>query len=114
MTMQPDAKPDGSPSWASLRDDADHCQQCGAALPDDNMWGWRRFCSNRCRNRWHYEDCPEAFTVPRHGERACQTCGGKFLARTAKQKFCGHPCYWTSKRGKPLMPALDEVSETLD
>ena len=100
MTTPPSAKRDGSPSWEDLPDDADHCQQCAAPLPDDYMWGYRRFCSNQCRNRWHYAQRPEDYRRFL-GERSCLTCGTTFEAREPTSKYCCHPCYWKSKKGKP-------------
>lgn len=88
-------------TFEHLADDSDNCNWCGTPLPDDSMWGVRRFCSSKCRNRWHYRNEPEMFHVPRHGERTCPSCGGTFPAYTARQKFCGLSCYWQNKRGKP-------------
>ena len=110
--MPPTGKSAGSPRLEELPDEDDFCRQCGKALPVDNMYGWRKFCCAKCRMRWHYENSPEMFGsyAKMHGDRTCQSCGTMFAAGSAKQKFCGHACYWKSKRGKPFPNAAKSAA----
>lgn len=89
-----------------LADEDDFCRQCSARLPIDNMYGWRKFCSSRCRLRWHYEHSPEMFggNAKMFGERICACCQKKFEAGAPSQKYCSHPCYWKAKRKVPDRP----------
>lgn len=99
-------------SITDLPDDADNCAWCGAPLPDDFMWGYRRFCSSRCRMASYYHHNPDSRRVPIHGERPCQTCGKTFLAYTPKQRFCSQPCYWSAMKKPPRKPiACEECRE---
>jgi hypothetical protein len=88
------------PKLDDLPDEDDFCRNCGAALPHDVMYGWRKFCTNKCRNAWHYRQSPDAFRVPRHGERKCRQCDARFAAFTSKQKYCSLPCYHRSLLGR--------------
>lgn len=88
-----------------LPDDDDWCDQCGAALPHDSLYGRRRFCSLACKRAWH----APAQCRDRHAHlvnRACDQCGASFPADThLQQRFCSHRCkvkWWSDRQARRL------------
>lgn len=79
----------------------DHCATCGKELPRDAFYGRRRFCSAKCRMRWHYLEDPDAFRGGYHGERTCPQCGTVFEARAPGHRFCSRACHDDARRLPP-------------
>jgi len=79
-----------------LPDEDDFCRECGARLPVDERYGLRRFCSQKCRNRYHHRrHTPK---LPNYGARTCQHCAASFTATSPTQKFCGEACFRAARR----------------
>jgi predicted nucleic acid-binding Zn ribbon protein len=75
-----------------LADDADHCWQCGKALPDDAYWGIRKFCCRKCNRDYYNGFAKRERHARRHG-RTCMQCGGPVPVTRSNAAFtCSHAC----------------------
>lgn len=68
-----------------LPDDGEACLHCGAALPLDDRFGLRKFCSNRCKRA--------EYRARRRRGRSCEHCGGPVPeTRIAGAIYCSRQC----------------------
>ncbi len=75
------------------------CKECGKPVEQTPGRKEKRFCSDRCRNKWWNTHLSE---VNREGmrEHVCHTCGKTFMAYEKRQrKYCSHDCYIESRFG---------------
>jgi endogenous inhibitor of DNA gyrase (YacG/DUF329 family) len=87
-------------SLDDLPDDDDWCDQCGAELPLDPLYGRRRFCSIACQRDWHKEQEQREREAERAG-RTCDQCGGAIDPRLRDgTRFCSRRCLyrWHNER----------------
>lgn len=69
------------------------CEQCGKTFSFISNGRPRRFCSNSCHDKWHFEQNRVILT--------CVQCGKEFTARKyEKRKYCSHECANTANRKK--------------
>ena len=73
------------------------CRYCGAPITQTPGRKEKKFCSDRCRNRWWNEHLD---LVDRRAnyEFVCQTCGKPFTAYgNAHRKYCSRDCYYEDR-----------------
>jgi len=72
------------------------CAECGEAFqPPGKANSRQRFCSERCRNRFHKRGRARPGAPAR--EVACLHCGARFTTTLSKQLFCSQACSRTHR-----------------
>lgn len=75
------------------------CRCCGKPVSQNLGRKQKRFCSDRCRNKWwntHMEDVDRKANY----ECICEYCGKTFLSYGNKnRKYCSHSCYINDRFG---------------
>ena len=70
------------------------CPECGEMFPQNQKGRPKRFCSEKCRTRFHHANPnPGNWKSTRIAE--CPVCGKEFLASreyAAKRKYCSRAC----------------------
>ena len=75
------------------------CKCCGAPLIQIPGRKTRKFCSDRCRNRW-WNAHLDLVKRKANYEFICPTCGKPFTAYgNAHRKYCSHECYIEDRFG---------------
>ena len=83
----------------NLRPDITHCEYCGELLQQDGKRKQKRFCSDRCRNKW-WQKHPELINRKAVYEYQCLHCNKVFYAYgNASRKYCSHECYIEKRFG---------------
>lgn len=75
------------------------CRFCGAAVPQTPGRKEKKFCSDKCRNKWWNTHLD---LVERRATReiACQNCGKTFMVYGKRErKYCSHACYIAHRFG---------------
>lgn len=73
------------------------CKQCGVELTSTH----RKFCSDRCRQKYWYQHRADAATSTMH---TCPACGCHFKT-SRPQKYCSHECYIRMRFRSTATPA---------
>lgn len=69
------------------------CEYCGVSIIQSRGVKHKRFCSDRCRNRW-WNERPNLISRKAFYEHKCQHCGRVFVAYgNAHRKYCNQDCY---------------------
>lgn len=66
-----------------------YCRYCGKAI--DKKSNFKYYCSDWCRQNWHYEEQADLFYVPGMKQEKCTVCGKELLDR--QLKYCSKACY---------------------
>ena len=75
------------------------CKQCGKALRAFPGRKPRKFCSDRCRQKWWNAHLDEVKRKAIYSF-TCQNCGKPFTAYGNKaRKYCSHACYIAKRYG---------------
>ena len=75
------------------------CEQCGKEITQNSLKRYKRFCSDKCRNKW-WNTHPNLVTRKAFYEHTCKHCGKPFSAYgNARRKFCSHECYIAERFG---------------
>ena len=73
-----------------------HCRYCGKEMPKNGNKMY--YCSDWCRQHWHYEEQDDLFYVPGMKQEKCIVCGKKLLGR--QLKYCSKACYFAGRHSR--------------
>lgn len=73
-----------------------YCKYCGKEI--DKTSNYRLYCSDWCRQHWHYEEQEDLYYVPGVKQEKCIVCGKRLMAR--QLKYCSKDCYTLGRGGK--------------
>lgn len=78
----------------AVSDAGEHkCLCCGAAVRQNAGRKEKKFCSDKCRNKWWNAHLDQVDRRAMH-EAVCANCGRTFLVYgRAARKYCCHDCY---------------------
>lgn len=86
------------------------CLECGKPIEPNHTGRPRKFCSDKCRSRWHSKHpSPENWSSTRVA--VCPQCGKEFLAsrETPKpRKYCSRACANRARAKKPESNGTEE------
>lgn len=69
------------------------CLCCGVDVPQTDGRKAKKFCSDRCRNKWWNSHLDQVNRKANY-EYVCPTCKRPFIAYgNSKRKYCSHACY---------------------
>ncbi|MCD8159259.1 MAG: hypothetical protein LUD77_10320 [Clostridiales bacterium] len=92
--LMADLFPDGTLEELAEESVKKLCLECGKSLEQKPTGRPKKFCSDKCRSRWHSKHpAPENWSSTRVA--LCPQCGGEFLAsrETPKpRKYCSRAC----------------------
>ena len=75
------------------------CECCGAEVIQNPGRKLKRFCSDRCRNKWWNEHLDQVDRRANY-EYGCPQCHKPFTAYgNSKRKYCSHECYIADRFG---------------
>ncbi len=75
------------------------CECCGAEVIQNPGRKLKRFCSDRCRNKWWNEHLDQVDRRANY-EYVCPYCHKPFTAYgNSKRKYCSHECYIADRFG---------------
>ena len=66
-----------------------NCRYCGKKIPKNGNKMY--YCSDWCRQHWHYEEQEDLFYIPGLKQEKCIVCGKELLGR--QLKYCSKACY---------------------
>ena len=76
-----------------------HCLCCGAAVEQTPGRKEKKFCSDRCRNKWWNSHLDKVERKANY-EFVCPHCKKPFIAYGNKnRKYCSHECYIADRFG---------------
>ncbi|MCD8196112.1 MAG: DUF2116 family Zn-ribbon domain-containing protein [Lachnospiraceae bacterium] len=79
------------------------CLECGKPIEPNRTGRPRKFCSDKCRSRWHSKHpSPQNWTSTRVA--VCPQCGREFLASRESprpRKYCSRACANRARAKKP-------------
>lgn len=79
---------------------AEHCQNCGKTIIQEEKKKPRRFCSDKCRNTW-WNNNRHLVSKRRVSLIICAYCGKEFERYgNSKQRYCSHSCYINDRFGE--------------
>ena len=79
------------------------CLCCGASISQIARQKPKKFCSDRCRNKWWNAHLDLAKRKANY-DFTCQFCGRQFSAYGNKnRKYCSHSCYIEDRFGGALV-----------
>ncbi len=80
-------------------DNEHFCLGCGVPLTQERGRKIKKFCSDRCRNKWWNAHLDQVKRKAIY-EFTCPTCGVTFSAYgNANRKYCSHTCYVVDRFG---------------
>ncbi len=83
----------------SAPDGVHRCRCCGKEVPQTKGRKEKKFCSDKCRNRWwnsHLSDVEKKANY----DYICPHCKKSFTVYgNARRKYCCHPCYIADRFG---------------
>jgi endogenous inhibitor of DNA gyrase (YacG/DUF329 family) len=80
-------------------DNEHFCLSCGFPVTQKSGRKNKKFCSDRCRNKWWNTHLDQVKRKAIY-EFTCPTCGGPFSAYgNANRKYCSHECYIEDRFG---------------
>ncbi len=75
------------------------CQQCGAPVVQNPGRKRKKFCSDRCRNKWWNSHLDLVKRKANH-QTICHFCGREFTVYgKVHRKYCSHACYIKDRFG---------------
>lgn len=75
------------------------CECCGKLIEQNPKRKLKRFCSDRCRNRW-WSNNMDKVNRKAYYDTVCAGCGKTFKAYgNAHRKYCTHECYIKDRFG---------------
>ena len=84
---------------AAVRDGNHFCLCCGKEVAQTPGRKEKKFCSDRCRNKWWNSHLDHVKRKANY-EFICPQCKKKFTAYgNAKRKYCSHECYIAHRFG---------------
>ena len=84
---------------APINEDTHFCLCCGAQVKQVSGRKEKRFCSDRCRNKWWNNHLDEVKRKANY-EYICPCCKKSFVAYGNKnRKYCSHECYIEDRFG---------------
>ncbi len=76
-----------------------YCKCCNAVIQQLTGRKEKKFCSDRCRNKWWNSHLDQVDRRANY-ECTCQNCGIKFISYGRKErKYCSRSCYLDSRFG---------------
>ncbi len=79
------------------------CLECGKPIEQNHIGRPRKFCSDKCRSRWHSKHpSPQNWSSTRTA--VCPQCGRDFLASRESprpRKYCSRACANRARAKKP-------------
>lgn len=79
--------------------DTNVCECCGAEVIQNPGRKLKRFCSDRCRNKWWNEHLDQVDRRANY-EYVCPHCNKPFTVYgNSKRKYCSHSCYIADRFG---------------
>ena len=89
----------GNAAQALSAEEGKTCKCCGKPIIQMPGRKVKKFCSDRCRNRW-WNTHLDLVTRKANYEFICPTCGKPFTAYgNANRKYCSHSCYIEDRFG---------------
>lgn len=82
-----------------------HCRYCGKEIDEKSKF--RYYCSDWCRQHWHYEEQEDLFYVPGMKQEKCMACGKELLGR--QLKYCSKVCYGKGRYKRDSVITADMV-----
>ena len=84
-----------------------YCRHCGKKISKNGRKLY--YCSEWCRQHWHYEEQEDLFYVPGMKQEKCMVCGKELLER--QLKYCSKNCYGKGRyrRGKMITEEMVKV-----
>lgn len=80
--------------------DGHHCLCCGVPVPQMSGRKEKKFCSDKCRNKWWNSHLDKVERKAIY-EFVCQACKKPFTAYGDKnRKYCCHECYVADRFGR--------------
>lgn len=73
-----------------------HCRYCSKEIDEKSKF--RYYCSDWCRQHWHYEEQEDLFYVPGMKQEKCMVCGKALLGR--QLKYCSKACYFAGRHNR--------------
>ena len=73
-----------------------YCRYCGKVI--DKKSNFKYYCSDWCRQNWHYEEQADLFYVPGMKQDKCLVCGKELLER--QLKYCSKACYFAGRHNR--------------
>ncbi len=75
------------------------CECCGEPVKQNPGRKKKRFCSDKCRNKW-WNSHMDLVKKKANYECTCLKCGKKFISyRNKNRKYCSHDCYVDDRFG---------------
>lgn len=75
------------------------CEHCGMPVRQNPGRKKKRFCSDKCRNKW-WNEHQEQVNRKANYECVCGNCGKSFISYgNKKRKYCSHECYIEDRFG---------------
>ena len=75
------------------------CLCCGVVIPQTSGRKAKKFCSDRCRNKWWNAHLDQVNRKANY-EYVCPTCRKPFTAYgNSNRKYCSHECYIEDRFG---------------
>ena len=76
-----------------------YCKYCGGEIKQNPGRKEKKFCSDRCRNKW-WNSHLELVDRRANYECTCHYCGKTFISYGKKErKYCSHDCYSADRFG---------------
>ena len=73
------------------------CPTCGVEF--EAFHGRRKFCSDKCRNKWNNMKNKAKQNAKQNAKRICPQCGKEFEVTSPSKKFCSELCGQRYRRG---------------
>ena len=83
-----------------------YCRYCGKRISKKSRN--RFYCSDWCRQHWHYEEQEDLFYVPGMKQKACIVCGKVLFER--QLKYCSKTCYFAGRYNRKREITAEQVS----